>query len=106
VASTLGPRQGRPRLSVCRRRYEVLSDPQKRSIYDTRGEAGLTESGGMGGMDPQVRSLSARVVITSLIHRLPLRTYSASYSVAADSLGAAAAREIRGHARARTSFTG
>ncbi|TFY76691.1 hypothetical protein EWM64_g7321 [Hericium alpestre] len=33
--------------------YEILSDPQKRSIYDTRGEAGLSESGGMGGMDPQ-----------------------------------------------------
>lgn len=33
--------------------YEVLSDSQKRSIYDTRGEAGLSESGGMGGMDPQ-----------------------------------------------------
>ena len=35
--------------------YEVLSDPQRRSIYDARGEAGLSESGGMGGMDPQVR---------------------------------------------------
>ncbi|THU99348.1 DnaJ-domain-containing protein [Dendrothele bispora CBS 962.96] len=33
--------------------YEVLSDPDKRSIYDTRGEAGLSEAGGMGGMDPQ-----------------------------------------------------
>lgn len=33
--------------------YEVLSDPDKRSIYDSRGEAGLTEAGGMGGMDPQ-----------------------------------------------------
>ncbi|KAH0830469.1 hypothetical protein J3R83DRAFT_1894 [Lanmaoa asiatica] len=34
--------------------YEVLADPEKRSIYDTRGEAGLSEQGGMGGMDPQV----------------------------------------------------
>ncbi|KAI0075817.1 DnaJ-domain-containing protein [Panus rudis PR-1116 ss-1] len=33
--------------------YEVLSDPEKRSLYDARGEAGLSESGGMGGMDPQ-----------------------------------------------------
>jgi len=33
--------------------YEVLSDPEKRSIYDARGEAGLSEHGGMGGMDPQ-----------------------------------------------------
>ncbi|ETW85583.1 hypothetical protein HETIRDRAFT_407567 [Heterobasidion irregulare TC 32-1] len=33
--------------------YEILSDSQKRSIYDARGEAGLSESGGAGGMDPQ-----------------------------------------------------
>lgn len=36
-------------------RYEILSDRDKRDIYDARGEAGLSEQGGMGGMDPQVR---------------------------------------------------
>ncbi|KAF8326097.1 uncharacterized protein EI90DRAFT_3071484 [Cantharellus anzutake] len=33
--------------------YEVLSDAQKRGIYDRLGEAGLSEQGGMSGMDPQ-----------------------------------------------------
>ncbi|KAJ7632380.1 hypothetical protein FB45DRAFT_912302 [Roridomyces roridus] len=33
--------------------YEILSDPDKRHVYDARGEAGLSEQGGMGGMDPQ-----------------------------------------------------
>lgn len=33
--------------------YEVLSDSQKRHIYDRAGEAGLSEQGGMGGQDPQ-----------------------------------------------------
>eukprot|EP00842_Homolaphlyctis_polyrhiza_P000969 jgi/Hompol1/1873/HPOL_002783-RA len=33
--------------------YEVLSDSQKRSIYDQYGEEGLTEGGGGGGMSPE-----------------------------------------------------
>lgn len=41
-------------LFTCLVRYEVLSDPEKRRVYDTRGEAGLSEQGGIGGMDPQV----------------------------------------------------
>lgn len=36
-------------------RYEILSDPQKRDIYDRHGVAGLEQGNGMGGMDPQVR---------------------------------------------------
>lgn len=34
--------------------YEVLSDSNKRSIYDQAGKEGLEGGGGgMGGMDPQ-----------------------------------------------------
>lgn len=32
--------------------YEILSDPQKRQIYDQYGEDGLTGPAGGGGMDP------------------------------------------------------
>ncbi|KAM0753012.1 hypothetical protein T439DRAFT_323622 [Meredithblackwellia eburnea MCA 4105] len=33
--------------------YEILSDADKRRVYDQYGEEGLSGGGGMGGMDPQ-----------------------------------------------------
>ncbi|KAJ1958377.1 Type I HSP40 co-chaperone, partial [Linderina pennispora] len=33
--------------------YEVLSDEQKRQMYDQFGEAGMNEGGGMGGINPE-----------------------------------------------------
>lgn len=55
-----------PLQRIVYQRYEILSDPEKRSIYDARGEAGLSESGGMGGMDPQVSCGFATVIMSAI----------------------------------------
>ena len=51
-------------------------------------------------------AVDARAATASLRRRFPFRIYSASYSVVVDSLVALVAREVKGHARARTSSTG
>ena len=56
-------------------------------------------------MDPQVRRFDTRAVTSSLRRCFPFRTYSVNYSVVVASSVALAAREIKGHARARTSST-
>ena len=70
-----------PLVAHIQTRYEVLSDPEKRSLYDARGEAGLNEQGGMGGMDPQVKTASLNFIVLNLIWYV-IRTSSVNYSVA------------------------
>lgn len=93
-------------------RYEVLSDAEKRSIYDSRGEAGLSESGGMGGMDPQVgQSITltlGRLRIICFRHRIYSANYSeeeaASVVEAEDSSVEVVEGDHRDHERRKTSF--
>lgn len=61
-------------------RYEVLSDSQKRGLYDSRGEAGLSEGGMGGGMDAAVSSRFLRGNYWC-IECFVLRTCSLNYLV-------------------------
>jgi molecular chaperone DnaJ len=42
------------RFRECTEAYSVLSDPQKRQIYDTYGHAGIARAGGQGGVNETI----------------------------------------------------